>query len=312
MTNVIKQPLLNPLKFVEISPANIPQYVSKHIDDWLFYKTIRSYQQPTNYINQWVNDDSIRNQYTSNYSPLSIKLFSCDGKFIESFTMDTRQQDFFNPGYYIRQTEIDLQTFDPGYYYFTIPEANLISELLEICETKEDAPNTLYIEYSNTEMYGGVIFDSPFSPTLRIPGILRFKTPNSRDTIYVDQDEGDIMLKSVPSRIWQLIVAGPFGVPPFLIDKVNRILGCSDVKIDGKYYSKSLDSSAWEPVEVEDDQYPLAGWSIDVREKFNEDSLTYENDSLIIGQRNIMAVMDNKGFGVEDSGDDFLEMLDVN
>lgn len=306
--NIIRQPYLNPVKFQLIEPAAIPQYVSAHMDDWLFKNTVRSFEQPVKYHDRWLNDDSIRLQYTSNFAPITLKLFSCDGVEVYSVPFETKQQDFFNPTYYVRQIELDLATFDPGNYYLRIPEANWISEPFEIIEAEDESNPTLYIEYSNSERYGGIIFDVPFSPAIRVPAILKYKNPASRDTVYSDQDEDEVMLHSVPFRVWNFILGGIGGVPPYLIDKISRIFGCDTLTIDGRDYTKN-EGATWEPVEL--DQYPMAGWSIELRERLNRDSLIYEDEVEIIGQNNMIAIIDSKGFGLNDNGGDFLEIINV-
>lgn len=308
MANIIYQPLLNPIKFVLIEPAAIPQYLSKFLDDWLFVNTIRSFEQPTKYINRWLYDDAIRCQFISNFQPLTIKLFTCSGVETYSVALTTMQQDYFNPDYYVRQFDIDLATFDPGFYYFTIPEAGWISEPFEIMAEEDEGNPTQYIEYSNSERYGGVIFDTPFDPTIRVPSILKYKTPGSKDTGYTDQDEAAAILHSVPYRVWNFILGGIGGVPPYLIDKLSRIFGCDTLTIDGRDYTKN-EGAQWEPVEL--DGYPMAGWSIELREKLNRDSLIYEDGGEIISGNAMMLIIDSKGFGLIDEDNDFLEILDV-
>lgn len=301
----IYQPLINPVKFVLVQPLLIPQYVSKHLDQWLYKNTIRDYEDNAPYHDKWLQDDSIRLQFISNFIPLTLKLFSCDGTEVYSVPLETKQQDFFNPSYYIRQIELDLATFDIGNYYLTIPEAGWISEPFEIAE---EFPNSLYIEYSHSERYGGLIFDVPFEPAIRVPAVLKYQSPASKDTVYADQDESEVMLLSTPYRIWKFMLGGYRGVPPNRIDKIARIFGCDTLKIDGIDYTKN-EGAAWEPIEL--DNYPMSGWSIEVREKINRDSLIYEDDIAIIGENNMMAVIDTKGFGLEEDGGDFLEILDV-
>ena len=307
MANIIKQSFLNPVKFQLINPIEIPQYVSKHMDDWLFKNTQRSFEQTVNYKDIWSIQDPIRLQYISNFGPLNLKLFSCNGVEIYSIPFQTRQQDFFNPGYYIRQIELDLNSLsglEEGYYYLTIPEAGWISEPFEVAE---DVENTLFTEYSHSERYGGIIFDSPFSPAIRIKGILKYDQPSSIDTVYDDEEQSETMLRSIPFRVWKLII-GSKGIPPYLIDKLNRILGCDSLKIDGRFYTKA-EGAKWEEVEL--DSYPMSGWAINLRETLNREETIYENEVEIIGKAAMMQVIDTKGFGIDDSGVDFLEISDI-
>lgn len=308
MSNIIYQPLLNPLKGVLIDPVDIPQYVSRFMDDYLFVNTIKAFEQETKFINRWLPDDSIRCQFISNFQPLTFKLYKCDGTLVASIPLTTKQQDFFRPGYFIRQCDIDLATYDPGFYYFTMPEAGLIFEPFEIMAEEDESNPTLYIEYSNSERYGDVIFDSPFEPTLRVPAILKYKNPSSKDTIYSDQDEAETILHSIPFRIWSFILGGIGGIPPYLIDKVSRIFGCDSLKIDGREFTKN-EGANWEPIEL--DGYPMAGWSIELREKLNRDSLIYEDSGQVVAGNAMILISDSKGFGLVDEDNDFLEILDI-
>jgi hypothetical protein len=97
-------------------------------------------------------------------------------------------------------------------------------------------------------------------------------------------------------------------VPPYLIDKLSRIFGCDTLTIDGRDFTKN-EGANWEPVELEG--YPMAGWSIELREKLNRDITIYENDQEIISDNAMMSVIDTKGFGLVDEDNDFLEIVDV-
>lgn len=306
--NIIYQPHLNAIKFYEVAPADIPQYLSRHMDDWLFANQIRDFEQPVKFFLKWLNQDGVRLQFTSNFQPLTLKLLNCEGHEIYSQVLNNKQQDIHNPSFYIRESELDFGSLglEDGLYYFTIPEASWISEPKEIVS---GAPNTLYIEYTDSSgYYEGVVFGTPITMRIRVPAILKYKSPGSVDTVYADQNQAETMLHSIPYRVYQFILGGQGGVPPWLIDKVARIFGCDTLKIDGREFTKA-EGATWEVNELED--YPMAGWSIDLREKLNRSSLIYENDNEIIGRNAMMQVIDTKGFGIEDNGGDFLEVVDV-
>ncbi len=91
----------------------------------------------------------------------------------------------------------------------------------------------------NYRYYNDIIFETGFPPSLRVLGKIKYKSPASRDTIYEDQVLNQSILNSVPFRIWELTIGGSSGIPDYLIDKVNRILGCSNLLIDGRLFTKS-------------------------------------------------------------------------
>jgi hypothetical protein len=300
-----------PQKFVKMNPVEIPQYVSKQMDAYLFYLTVRDYEQAANFINKWLPDDSIRLQVISNYGPLTRKVYSCDGVEIASFTYQQLQQDQFRPGYYIRQHELDVAILDPGYYYETIEAAGEDPWVSELFEVVEEAPNTVYIEYSHPSFFQGIYFNSPtfpYRPAIRVPAVLEYEKPGSRNTLYEDQNLNETMVRAVPYRILKFTLGDAAGVPPYMIDKTDRALSCPNVKIDGVYITKN-EGAEWEENKI--DFYALSGWTIELREKLNRATLQYEDDVLITGTVVAAAVIGSKGFGL-DPGGNYNEIYDVN
>jgi hypothetical protein len=306
MPNRLYYPYINPIKFHEINPVNIPQFISKHMDSYPFKDTILRHEQDVCFKQPWTVNDSIRLQVESNYAPIELKMFRCsDNAELYSQTFDTRQQNLLLPDFYIRQIDVDLAAYPADVYYFTINDS-LISEPFEVLE---DAHNTLLVEYSHYEKYGGVRFSSPFNPSIRIPGSLKYNTTGSKDVIYEDEPLNETMINSVNYRIMDFILGTSEGMPPWFSDKVKRIFGCSELKIDGRLYTKA-EGSTWE--RVEEDYYPMQGWKIQLREKTNRDFLIYDDEVVIPGIAAAALIIDTKGFGIDDqSGNDYLEIQNV-
>lgn len=307
MANRVTIPLLTTTKWVQILPVDIPQYISKFMDDNQFADTILNYEQPVIYKQVWLKDDAIRNQIKTNYGPVTLKLFRCDGSQVYSASYDTKQQDADNPGTYIRQSDLDLATFAEGDYYFQTNIGSgpfvLVSEPFKISTT---APNTLLAEFSHFEKFGGIYFQSPFQPSLRFPGVLKYSDTVSRDTIYEDDPADETLLRSVPYRIWDLKIGGAAGIPPWLADKIKRIFCCSDVRLDGRYFTK-VEGAKWE--RTEQALYPMQGWKIQLREKLNRDELIFDNDAAVIGIAAAGLIVSTKSFGIDDhSAEDYLEI----
>lgn len=307
MANILRDSIMNVVKFHALDPIQPEQYISRFMDDWRFNATIHEWEQKVCYIHPWGQDDPIRLQYESNFNPIEFDLINQEGQTVNSFQADTMLQNELDPTFFLRQVEIDLQPYSPGYYVLRRRAAGQIhySEPFEIQENPE---NTLFLEFSHYETYQGIRFFVPFSPALRVPAILKYAAPGAEDTAYDDQRFNRTMVYSRPYRVWKFILGGQNGVPPWLIDKVSRIFGCSDLKIDGRLYTKQ-DGAQWEPVELEN--YPMAGWSIELREKLNREHVISENDTVIVGKAAMMAVMDSKGFGLSDNGNDFIEIVNI-
>jgi hypothetical protein len=307
MANQAIIPYLTTLHYTEMDPVLIPQYISRFMDDWPFEETIKNYEQPVKYRQVWLQDDAIREQIKTNYTPVVYKLFRCDGSEVYSQNFDTKQQDADNPGTYIRQVDLDLATFDPGAYYAQINIGSgplvFVSDPFVISAT---APNTVLLEFSHYEKFGDIYFGSPFNPMFRAPAVLDYNDTASRDTIYEDDPANETLLQSIPYRIFDFKLGGARGVPPWLADKVKRIFCCQDVRIDGRYFTKQ-DGQKWD--RSEQALYPMQAWTMQLREKLNRDSMIYENDAPIIGVAAAGLIVSPKGFGMGDnSGSDYIEI----
>jgi hypothetical protein len=119
--------------------------------------------------------------------------------------------------------------------------------------------NTLFFEYENSSFYEDVIFETGIKFGLRVPGFLLYDEPGSQDVVYDDQDLNNTILSSQHFRNFKLFVGAPAGIPAWQIDRLDRIIGCDNFSIDGKYFSKPS-GAKWE--KSEQDNYPMQGWTI--------------------------------------------------
>ncbi len=62
---------------------------------------------------------------------------------------------------------------------------------------------------------------------------------------------------------------------------------------------------------IEDDSYPKRGWAVELRERYNRRSRTYENNVPLNGTVAIAVNVDSKGFGNNNSGSQTI-VIDVN
>lgn len=305
--NILRGSYINPIQTYDLNPTVLPQYQSKFMDDHLFVDQIKPWQQPVRFSTKWLKADAIRAQYETNYQPLNLKVYKTDDQLLFSQVFDTKQQNFFDPDFYIRQADFDLNILEYGCYYFKITSDTLTlhTERIEVCES---LPNTILLQYSHYEKYQNIYFQAPFEPMLRVTATLKYVKTAMKSTVYDDQQLNKTMIKAVPYRIFRFMVGGSVGVPPYLIDKVARIFGCNEVRLDGRYYTKNGEGSEFEANEIPG--YPMAGWQIELTEKFNRDGSIHENDVLVTGKNAAAAVIGTKGFGTVD--DNFDTIIDIN
>lgn len=307
MPNTLYDSFLNPIKFHKLDNIQPANYLSRFMDDWAFRRTIQPWQEKVCFYQLWSNYDSVNLQYTSNIGPIVLKLYDEVGSLKSTQAFNDVMQDELQPTFYIRQIAFSMSGYDPGRYFFVreIAGSPMYSEPIEIIDVEdsgiylENQDPTLYLEYSHYEPIQGIKWFTPFEAKIRIPGILQFKQPGAKDNIYEDQLLNMTLINSVPYRIWQLILGGNRGVPPWFVDRIARVLSLSNVSIDGRLYTKN-EGASFEPSLL--DAYPMAGWVIDLREKLNRDTQIIEDDLVIEGIAAAAIIMDNKGFGI-DGGD---------
>lgn len=299
------QPYLTPVQLTKREPDEIPQYVSKHMDDWQFCETILPWEQQTCFLQHWQTNDSIRLQYQSNYAPINIKIVNAEtGITVYDVNMAQVRQNMDDPEYYIYQADIALNAFAEGYYYLlvTVGIGGILSLISNVMKFSVKVENSLLLEYKHHKFLCDVFFETGFFPSFRIHGTMKPKTPDGLDTVYEDQESNLEMLKTVPFQPWTFSIGGSEGIPPWVIRRINHMIRCSTLKIDGRYYTKP-EGAKFDENAVE--FYPMAGFSIELREKLNRSSVIYENENVEAGTIAVVANVDSKGFGGDQGGSVF-------
>jgi hypothetical protein len=299
-----------PLQFYIDGLEESDQYLNKHMNDWRFSDTILPWEERVDFNLPFNLADLISLQLQSNVGPVNLELYTCHGDLVDTIGFGTLQQNENDPTMYLREVDVALAGYDPGVYYFKIKFGispvilSLISENIILSERNE---NTLLLEYSHEPFLGDMIFADGYEPQLRVEATLKYESPEAQNVLYEDDDNNAELLDSVPYDIWKLYIGGSLGIPDYLARKINRILGCSTLKIDGKYYTR-LEGGKLERTSEKD--YPMSGWAIELREVNNRSSAIYENEE---GQDGFVAVMvnsDGKGFGSSNAGDETV-VIDV-
>lgn len=299
-------PHINPVRYVDLNPAAAPQYMSQHMDDYPFYETILPWQQKTRFYQHWQTSDTIHQQVTSAIGPVTLKVLDEDGNLVQAENFTQVLENAYAPGTFIYQNSLPLSSFPEGIYFLqlVVGDLTLQSEPLIILDKIE---TSLLVQYKHYEYFSGVEFATGFHPSIRIPGTLTYLKPGNERAVYEDQPKNLTTLKSTPFRVWQLAVGTSEGVPDYLIDQINSITGCADLSIDGRLFV--VDEGAEFEVSEEED-YPMRGWTIEVRERQNRGARGYENDNLVNGLMAVVINTDSKGFG-NNSGTDIYQLKDI-
>lgn len=287
-------PFILPLKFVEVAPQQVVQYVSRHMDDYLLHNRWTRWQYGY-YHNKWLRSDSIALQLQTNTGQPTITVIQCDGTVvIGPQLMIQRQQNPYDPGTFIYESATALNACqDGGVYWFKITTGSitLISEPIQVFEQLTES---LLVQYKHRRFYEDVIWETGVEMNLRVPAIIRYKPPAAKDTVYEDQVLDMTMIKSIPYRVVDFVVGTGSNIPDYMIDILNRILGCSSVRIDGRYYAKN-EGFKWE--DPDDEMNALfKGYRGELRENINRASKIVEPATNTNEEVTIIGLVDLKGF----------------
>lgn len=169
-------------------------------------------------------------------------------------------------------------TYPEGFYYIKV-KANysdsdheeFISEPIWVRNKHKD---TILVKYRNDTNDYDVLFELqlqiPLVFSLRLPSDFMTLTPSGEDVVFSDQDENLRKLYGNPFRIFNLTIGGGRtgkGIPEYLVDKINRLLRCDRILIEGKRYTKH------EGAELDQQNAltaPLQYLTVKLREYFND------------------------------------------
>lgn len=304
---------LLPVTWYDVDPSEVTQYISRHMDDYLLAERNNRWQNG-GYRQPWIKQDTITNQFINNLGAVTIKVIDCKETLQFATPMQQKQQNQYEPEYFIYESSQALNALPDGIYYLlaevgTGPNKRLISEPIEVSETIE---NTLLLQYKHRKYKGGVVFETGIEFSIRVHGFLRLQPPASKDTLHEDQVLDMTMVDSKPYRIWELVLFGPDGgLPDWMIDKLNWILGCSDLRIDGKYFTKVEGAKIEEGDNIQNGL--LKSYRIELREQINRNSKVFSGTDNTNEQLNILLNVSSKGFADTTTGDssNIFQVIDV-
>lgn len=285
MSNYIYIPKLNPISFRAAIYAAITQYQSKQFDDYRFEDMRLPWQQKTHYCQKIQQSDITYLQFISNFDPLPYEIINQYGNVAGSGNAVQKRQDKYNPGYYAYEIAINWASYAAGGYYISLPSISYFSEPLIISEKFE---NTLLFTYFHTGYHEDVIFPTGIKFSFRVEGNVGKLLPKNKDQLYEDQKENPYTLSSKPYSAFELNIGGTFGVPDWVIEKMNYIWSCNNVLIDGKPFGKSSETKF---ELVGEDHYPMRSINMEVMPGINRGSKiispTVNTDQKIVVSYNI-------------------------
>lgn len=301
-------PYINPIEIYKKEFTPQAQYNSKHINDVPFEQQLYPWQQKTSFAQKWQLNDSIRIQFRSELGPISWKLFGAAGNLVDDGLFTQVLQNTDNPLEFIYQADIDLSPYDEGCYYFEFDLGGVLTLISERLEFSNIIENSLLLLYSNSSFRDEVVFETGIDFTIRITGRLKYKAPGSKDVVYEDQVLNETIVDSKIFDLWELQLSDERGIPDWMIRKLNGILSCDTLVIDGRLFAKSdgakLEESAQE-------NYPMRGWKIELREQLNRRAKYFSTEGSTNQGYSVVVNTDSKGFIEEETGGSEFQIKDV-
>lgn len=270
MANQIIIPDLNPIEWYEMTPAEVPQYISRPYGKYPFrtQNASRPWLNQVVYKQKWQTSDVTYLQFQSNFEPIRLDVIDCYD--IARITQNSLQKRInkFLPGFYVYENTVSWATIIPGTYWMklVLPDRVMISEPIEV---KVTHPGTVLIEYRHSRYHENVIFETGIKFGFRVEGTIGFLKPGTVSTFYKDQKYNPYLLSSKKFRGWPFNIGGTRGNPDWVFDKITGIWTCNDVTIDGISYARTTDDDLEFKTE---DRYLLRGAVMNIEEGINRGS----------------------------------------
>lgn len=271
MANQVNIPFLNPVRFVELDPVELPQYLTKHFDDYWFKEQLQAYETVVDFKQKFQTSDTIYLQFEANFAAIQMQVIDCEQNVLLTQSATQIRANKYMAGYYVYELTLSLAAFDPGTFYLKLNlglgSKFMISEPIEVAEIW---PNTVLFQYSHSKYHGDVIFETGIVFGFRCEAVIRRLDPASERTFYRDQKQNPSTLKVRPYRSFELGIGHLTGIPDWYIDKMDWIWSCDNVLLDGKSFAV-LDDSKFEDQEIHK-QYAIRHWTLNIQEGINRAS----------------------------------------
>jgi hypothetical protein len=298
-------PELCPVKFVPLNNILPAQYHFRHMDGWWFSEQVQFYLDSRNYFQKWQQNDIINLQcMTNGLGPVQVQFYDSNGKVVLTDSLTSTADPAVKAPYILYQKSFGLGAFAEGVYYIVITAGTggtitqFISEGLFI---KADWPETLLFEYSNSRNKQSTIFTSGWSGSIRAEGWLDGFTPNAHFSTYEDQPADVVIINGIPYRTHQLNIGNQWdATPPWLIDKLSRIILLDNVLCDGLGITRNGDK---EFSRIDIPGVARKFWTLEIREAKNRDGITLSTDGALDANVTVEYNINTKGFGIGDNGD---------
>ncbi|UXO94058.1 hypothetical protein Pan5_16 [Pseudanabaena phage Pan5] len=309
-SNIVVHPKIGPVKWVIEGATNDARYKTKRFDRYRYQDTVKEWMEQRNWFQPWTTADSVTIQLQSNFAPFALTVIdSCTGATMLSTTIDYVATSIEASGLKVYQKTISLAGLPSGSYYFRLRCGSpvlitYVSEAFVIGTW----PDSILLEYSHNENDYDVIWETGIVMNYRVPGGFREYQPGNESTVFVDQDQDLIQLSARTFHTERLIIGTSEGVPDWVAERVNKIFQCATVLADGLQYVRN-DGATLEA--SREDDYPLVGWSLEVRPKDAAGALV-DTVTPTDNPSSVVYNIDTRGFGTITTDGTIAQIISIN
>jgi hypothetical protein len=295
MDNIVDISILSPFQWTKEGYTNPVIYNTKYRDDWQYPDTIGSLYEPKGYLQPWQKNDIPPFQILSNYAPHQLELYDCDGNQIDTFVLAYAASSIEGTGQRAYEAFVALNGYDEGVYQFKLKSGSPVLEtyVSNFFDLKQHE-NTVLFEVSHDENDYDMVFETGIVTKLRVHGELREFQPGADRIIFIDQPRNAVQLSGKSFSTEKLIIGDEFGVPDYLIEKINDLFLCSSVLIDGKQWVGN-EGARFEAKREE--LYPMTGWAFELRPAKVSTKKRFVADGAQGSPTTVVYNIEQKGFG---------------
>jgi hypothetical protein len=262
--NIIDISILSPFQWTKEGYANPLPYNTKYRDDWQYPDTIGNWYEKKSYLQPWQQNDIPPFQILSNYAPHQLELYDCEGNRVDAFVLAYASSSIEGTGQKAYEAFVALNGYAEGVYQFKIKSGNPVLEtyVSNFFYLKDLHENTVLFEVTHDENDYEMVFETGIVTKIRVYGELREFQPGADRVVFIDQPRNAVQLSGKSFSTEKLIIGDSWGVPDFMIEKINSLFLCSKVLIDGKQWVGN-EGARFEAKREE--LYPMTGWAFELR-----------------------------------------------
>ncbi|MDP4151197.1 MAG: hypothetical protein Q8943_17455 [Bacteroidota bacterium] len=307
----ISASLLNPIKLVPDSPPADPRYSNLNMDQDLFKNRHGDWTDSSDYAALWLQSDTIKLQILSyGLGPVVAQLYDWTDKLVNTFNFALAASPAISAPFSLYEVSIPLAAIAQNVYYFKIVAGaglNIAKMRSEPIRVMPSWPlRTLLLEYTNTDNDQDTMFDTGFSPSIRVEGWIDNFNPEGVYSSFADQQQDFVVIKGIPYRKYKLNVGINPGIPDYMIDQIARIFLLDTVKVNGVQLTRAAADTQFEANRTPGQPKDL--WTLDIREAVSRNSLTVGIDGGVNNEVTVVATIDADAFGENDGTADLIQV----